>query len=167
MRRLALALAIFAGPSVSGCALLDVGDATITSTINQGDLAKQMSATIDGVTWFAQVVAIQQSDSTIQFTGVLNPGQTSERTITLQMQKGKTGTQTFGDASGAYAQVVVGNSTLQSWSTRAGGPTGTVTVNFLAANHYTGSFAFDAAANFSDLTPATRRVTGGVFDITF
>jgi hypothetical protein len=164
MRRFPLAILAVA---LAGCSLLDVAPPTVSSTANPADLAKQMSATIDGVAWFAQFVAIQQADSTIQFTGVLNPGQSSERTIVLQFRKGRTGTQSFGNDGGTYARVAVGNSTIQSWITRAGGPTGEINVNVISTNHYTGTFSFDAAGSFADLTPAVRKVTSGIFDITF
>ena len=163
MRRFALLLAASA---LCGCSsLLDV--APPSSTTGPNDPSKQMSASIDGVFWFAQVVSVSQSASTIKFTGVLNLGQASERSIILQFQTGATGTQTFGNEGGVYAQVGVGNSNLNTWATKAAGPTGTVTLTTATINHFVGTFSFDAQSNFIDTNPFVRKVTAGVFDITF
>jgi hypothetical protein len=165
--RCRLLIPAFAALAASGCSL-NVPPPSQTSSENPIDLAKQMSASIDGVAWFAQVVVVERNSSTgnIRFTGVLNFGQVTERSIILQFKSGISGQQTL-SAGDAYAQVGVGNSTLQTWSTKSGGPVGTINVTIVSPTRLTGTFAFDASGNVNDLTPAVRRVTSGVFDVTF
>jgi hypothetical protein len=152
---------------LAGCSLLDVAPPTNSSTGIPYDLNKQMKATIDGIAWEAQIVSITQNENTIRFTGVLNVGQPSERSVILQFRKGIDGVQTFGDGGGTYAQVGVGNSNLQTWATRANGPTGSMSISLTGLNHYVGTFSFEAAGNYSNMVPETRSVTNGTFDVKF
>lgn len=120
-----------------------------------------MSAQIDGKPWSAMSIATSSGAGSSLIVAGTNI--TEIVTIVIPLDQG-TGAKTMGfssTVSGAYA---IGS---QSWvANPVQGGTGTITLTTVAAGHVAGTFEFTLAA-LQGVTPATRQVTSGQFDVKY
>ncbi|HVT40390.1 MAG TPA: hypothetical protein VHE78_15210 [Gemmatimonadaceae bacterium] len=87
-----------------------------------------------------------------------------QTTVGLTIATGGTGTQTIGPGTLAAANVLIGS---QMWQANSFGGSGTITLTTVTSNRVVGTFTFTAKALVSSVTPATRLVTSGQFDVTY
>ena len=127
-----------------------------TGPTNTGGRA--MSAKVDGAAWSTSAVGGSVSNGAVILAG-------SDGTQTI----GISFAQTTGTQSISAATVVSGSLTIgaQTWKAGPGTGTGTVTVTTATANHFVGTFSFTGQGVVNSVTPATRQVTVGTFDVTF
>jgi hypothetical protein len=127
-----------------------------TGPTNTG--GRTLSAKVDGVAWSTNVVGGSVANGVVILAG-------SDGTQTI----GISFAQTTGTQSVSAATVVSGSLTIgsQTWKAGPGTGAGTVTVTTATANHFAGTFSFTGQGVVSSVTPATRQVTAGTFDVTF
>ena len=120
-----------------------------------------MSASVDGVTWTAVSISTTPAEpSSVVIVGI-DPAQT----LVLLVPLGDgPGTQVIGGPTPLAAGLTIG---AQAWlASRTQGGSGTVTLTTATPGHLAGTFELTLAAR-DGITPATRRVTSGAFDVTY
>jgi hypothetical protein len=129
-----------------------------TTTTGTG---RSMSASIDGTQWSTTIVGANPGAGFIIIAGSNVGGQT---TVGLTIATGGTGTQTIGPGTLAAGSVLIGS---QMWQANSFGGGGTITLTTVTSNRVAGTFTFTAKALVNSVTPATRVVTSGQFDVTY
>ena len=120
-----------------------------------------MSASVDGVTWTAVSISTTPAEpSSLVIVGT-DPGQTI--VLLVPLDEGP-GTQVIGGPTPLAAGLTIG---AQAWlASRTQGGSGTVTLTTATSGRVAGTFEFTLAGR-DGVTPATRRVTSGAFDVTY
>jgi hypothetical protein len=75
------------------------------------------------------------------------------------------GPQVIGTGSDASAGVVLRVVTSQFWTASSSQGSGTITLTAMSAEHFEGTFEFDAPRNSSFTFPETYRVVSGTFNV--
>jgi hypothetical protein len=127
-----------------------------TGPTNTG--GRTLSAKVDGVAWSTNSVGGSVANGVVILAG-------SDGTQTIGISFAPTtGTQPISVSTVVSGSLTIGS---QTWKAGPGTGTGTVTVTTATANHFVGTFSFTGQGVVSSVTPATRQVTAGTFDVTF
>lgn len=127
-----------------------------TGPTNTG--GRTLSAKVDGVAWSTNSVG-----GSVSGGAVILAGSDGTQTIGISFAQ-TTGTQSISAATVVSGSLTIGS---QTWKAGPGTGTGTVTVTTATANHFVGTFSFTGQGVVASVTPATRQVTSGTFDVTF
>lgn len=132
-----------------------------SSSPTQPAVGGSMKATIDGQGWTATAVQAFHEGSLISVGGANAAG----TAIGLAFSDAGPATYLIQPTdAGATGSVTVGST---SWIASAAGGTGTITVSALNSTHVAGTFSFVAPTFSSGVSPSSRTVTKGTFDVKF
>ena len=123
--------------------------------------ARAMSASVDGVTW----TAVSISTTPAEPSSLVIVGTDPAQTLVLLVPVGEgPGTQVIGGPTPLAAGLTMDS---QAWlASRTQGGSGSVTLTTATSGRVAGTFEFTLAGR-DGVTPATRRVTSGAFDVTY
>jgi hypothetical protein len=123
-----------------------------------------ITAKIDGASWSALSVGTSTVGGGTGALIIAGTNLAQTLSVVVPINAG-TGLKQMSQSSPVSSTLMVGS---QNWAASpAQGGTGSVTITTLDAGHVVGTFTFGLVANGQGVTPATRQVTSGAFDVRY